>query len=98
MENLLAMISSVMQRQKKRLQLRHTCAVERVWRSHLNYYMAQAHLAVFYQRLPQQHRGDLEQRFTHRDARYYSLLFHFFSLCNKRLTLNTNTKKQHFSD
>lgn len=98
MENLLAMISSVMQRQKKRLQLRHTCAVERVWRSHLNYCMAQAHLAVFYQRLAQQHRGDLEQRFTHRDARHYPLLFQFFSLCNKILTLNTNTKKQHFSD
>ncbi|XP_039888994.1 cilia- and flagella-associated protein 54-like isoform X3 [Simochromis diagramma] len=88
MENLLAMISSVMQRQKKRLQLRHTCAVERVWRSHLNYCMAQAHLAVFYQRLPQQHRGDLEQRYS----QFHPLCF---SLAYSGVLVWRNNSQQH---
>lgn len=66
MENLITMLSSLAQRRKKQLQLRNTCCEERVWRSHLNYIMAQAHLTLLYQSLDQMHGGALQHRFTHR--------------------------------
>ncbi|XP_030602315.1 cilia- and flagella-associated protein 54 isoform X2 [Archocentrus centrarchus] len=74
-ENLLALISSVVQRQKKRLQLRHICSEERVWRAQLNYCMAQAHLAKFYQCLDRQHRGALEQRYSQFHPLCFSLAY-----------------------
>lgn len=65
-ENLLTMMSSVVQRHKKQLQLRSMCCEERVWKSHLNYSVAQAHLALFYQGLDQLHGGALQHRFSHK--------------------------------
>lgn len=62
-DNLLSKISSVVQMHKK-LQLRSKCSEERVWRSHLNYCMAQAHLALLYQDLDQLHEGPLQFRFV----------------------------------
>lgn len=61
-ENLLAMMTSVVQRHKKQLQLRSICCGERVWKSQLNYSVAQAHLALLYQGLDQLHGGALQQR------------------------------------
>lgn len=66
-ENLLTMMSSVVHRHKKQLQLRNMCCEERVWKSHLNYSMAQAHLALLYKDMDQQHRGALQHRFTHKN-------------------------------
>lgn len=65
-ENLLAMMSSVVQRHKKQLQLRNMCCEERVWKSNLNYSVAQAHLALLYQGLDQLHGGALQDRCTHK--------------------------------
>lgn len=45
-ENLLAVMSSVVKRNKKRLHLINMCSEERVWKAHLNYSMAQAHSAL----------------------------------------------------
>lgn len=65
-ENLLAMMSSVVQRHKKQLQLRNMWFEERVWKSNLNYSVAQAHLALLYQGLDQLHGGALQDRCTHK--------------------------------
>lgn len=65
-ENLLTLMSSVVKRHKKQFQLRNMCCEERVWKSHLNYSMAQAHLALLYQGLDQLHGVDLQQRFAHK--------------------------------
>lgn len=65
-ENLLTMMSSVVQRHKKQLQLRNMCSEERVWKSHLNYSMAQAHLALLYHGLNPLHGGALQHRFIHK--------------------------------
>lgn len=62
-ENLLAMMTTVVQRRKKQLQLRNLIADERAWRSRVNYCMAMAHLAQFYQCLELMHGRQLEQRF-----------------------------------
>ncbi|XP_074528634.1 cilia- and flagella-associated protein 54 [Halichoeres trimaculatus] len=50
-ENLLAVMSSVVKRNKKRLHLRNMCSEERVWKAHLNYIMAQAHSTLLYESL-----------------------------------------------
>lgn len=65
-ENLLTLMSSMVQRHKKQSQLRKMCCEERVWKSHLNYSLAQAHLALLYQDLDQLHGGTLQHRFTNR--------------------------------
>ena len=64
-ENLLATMSSAVQRQKKQFQLRNMCCEERVWKSHLNHIMAQAHLAQLYQGLDTLHGGALQNRSSH---------------------------------
>lgn len=69
-ENLLTMMSSVVHRHKKQLQLRKMCSEERVWRSHLNHTMAQAHIALLYQGLDKLHGGAQQ----HRLIRYKKLL------------------------
>nr|XP_008277006.1 PREDICTED: uncharacterized protein LOC103355117 [Stegastes partitus] len=74
-ENLLAMMSSMVQRQKKQLQLRSMCCGERVWRTHLNYLMAQAHIAVFYQGLDQIHGGALQHRYSQFNPLVFSLAY-----------------------
>lgn len=61
-ENLLNMISSMVNRNKKRQELRKLCKEERVWRTHLNYTMAQAHIALLYQGLDTLHGGTLQDK------------------------------------
>lgn len=68
-ENLLTMLSSVVHRHKKQLQLRKMCSEERVWKSHLNYTMAQAHLAQLYQSLDK-HGGPLQHRLIRNEQVY----------------------------
>ncbi|XP_019941027.1 cilia- and flagella-associated protein 54 [Paralichthys olivaceus] len=74
-ENLLTTMSSVVQRRKKQLRLRNLCCEERVWKSHLNYSMAQAHIALFYQDLDQMHGSGLQQRFSQLSPLYFSLAY-----------------------
>ncbi|CAJ1063980.1 cilia- and flagella-associated protein 54-like isoform X6 [Xyrichtys novacula] len=77
-ENLLATMSSVVKRNKKRLQLRITCCEERVWRAHLNYSMAQAHLALLYQNLDKLHGEALLPRYSHFNTSSFSLAYSGF--------------------
>ncbi|XP_068572705.1 cilia- and flagella-associated protein 54 [Cebidichthys violaceus] len=74
-ENLLTMMSSVVQRRKKLLQLRTMCCRERVWKSQLNYSMAEAHLALLYQGLDQLHGGALQQSYGQLNPLFFSLAY-----------------------
>ncbi|CAK6953846.1 cilia- and flagella-associated protein 54-like [Scomber scombrus] len=74
-ENLLTLLSSVVQRHKKQFQLRNMCCEERVWKSHLNYSLAHAHLAVFYQALNQLLGGDLQHRYSQLNPLCFSLAY-----------------------
>ncbi|XP_034745298.1 cilia- and flagella-associated protein 54-like isoform X2 [Etheostoma cragini] len=74
-ENLLTIMSSVVRRHKKQLQLRNTCCEERVWKSHLNYSMAQAHLALLYQGLDQLHGGALQHSYRQLNPLCFSLAY-----------------------
>ncbi|XP_034463390.1 cilia- and flagella-associated protein 54-like [Hippoglossus hippoglossus] len=74
-ENLLTTMSSVVQRRKKQLKLRNLYCEERVWKSHINYSMAKAHMALFYQGLDQLHGSTLQQRFSQLNPLYFSLAF-----------------------
>ncbi|XP_070700150.1 cilia- and flagella-associated protein 54 [Pempheris klunzingeri] len=74
-ENLLTMMSSVVQRHKRQLQQRNMCCEERVWRSTLNYIMAQAHLALLYQDLDQLHGGALQHRYSQLNPLCFSLAY-----------------------
>eukprot|EP00064_Thunnus_orientalis_P016483 superscaffoldBa00003282_g16549 len=59
----------------KQFQLRNMCSEERVWKSHLNYSMAQAHLTVLYQVLDQLHGGDLQHRYSQLNPLCFSLAY-----------------------
>lgn len=72
-ENLLTMMSFVVQRQKKQLQLRNMCCEERVWKSHLNYIMALAHVALLYEGLDKLH-GALQHKL---DCSYFTFTVFF---------------------
>ncbi|XP_047236025.1 cilia- and flagella-associated protein 54-like isoform X5 [Girardinichthys multiradiatus] len=74
-EDLLGIISSIVQRHKKLLHLRNLIAEERPWRSLINYCMAMAHLAKFYQALELMQGGQLEKRYSQLDAWWFSLAF-----------------------
>ncbi|XP_060941291.1 cilia- and flagella-associated protein 54-like [Limanda limanda] len=74
-ENLLTTMSSVVQRRMKQLKLRNLYCEERVWKSHFNYSMAKAHLALFYQGLDQLHGNTLQQRFSQLNLLYFSLAY-----------------------
>ncbi|XP_029304212.1 cilia- and flagella-associated protein 54 [Cottoperca gobio] len=74
-ENLLTMMSSVVQRLKKQFQLRNICCEERVWKSQLNYSMAQAHLALLYKGLCQLHGGALQHSYRQFDPLCFSLAY-----------------------
>ncbi|MEQ2229436.1 hypothetical protein ILYODFUR_018722, partial [Ilyodon furcidens] len=74
-EDLLGIISSIVQRHKKLLHLRNLIAEDRPWRSLINYCMAMAHLAKFYQALELMQGGQLEKRYSHLDAWWFSLAF-----------------------
>ncbi|XP_045896455.1 cilia- and flagella-associated protein 54-like isoform X2 [Micropterus dolomieu] len=74
-ENLLTLMSSMVQRHKKQSQLRKMCCEERVWKSHLNYSLAQAHLALLYQDLDQLHGGTLQHRYSQLDPLCFSLAY-----------------------
>ena len=63
-ENLLTTMSSVVKRRKNQLKLRNLYCEERVWKSLINYSIAKAHMALFYQGLDQLHGSTLQQRFT----------------------------------
>ncbi|XP_029957087.1 cilia- and flagella-associated protein 54 [Salarias fasciatus] len=72
-ENLLKRMSFIVRRNKKQLQLRQLCRDQSVWRSHLNYRMAQAHLALLYQGLDKLHGGALQHRYNQFDPWSFSL-------------------------
>ncbi|XP_033182211.1 cilia- and flagella-associated protein 54 [Anabas testudineus] len=74
-ENLLTMMSSVVHRHKKQLQLRKMCSEERVWRSHLNHTMAQAHIALLYQGLDKLHGGAQQHRYSQLNPLCFSLAY-----------------------
>ncbi|XP_053298051.1 cilia- and flagella-associated protein 54 [Pleuronectes platessa] len=74
-ENLLTTMSSLVQRRKKQLKLRNLYCEERVWKSHINYSIAKAHLALFYQGLDQLHGSILQQRFSQLNPLYFSLAY-----------------------
>ncbi|KAM6983519.1 cilia- and flagella-associated protein 54 [Tautogolabrus adspersus] len=74
-ENLLTMMSSVVKRSKKRLQLRNMCCEERVWRAHLNYCMAQAHLVLLFQSLDKLHGEALQHRYSYLNPLSFSLAY-----------------------
>ncbi|XP_068456804.1 cilia- and flagella-associated protein 54 isoform X1 [Clinocottus analis] len=73
--NLVTMMSSVVLRHKKQLQLRSMSCGERVWKSQLNYSMAQAHLALLYQGLDQLHGGALQQSYRQLNPLLFSLAY-----------------------
>nr|XP_046266152.1 cilia- and flagella-associated protein 54-like isoform X1 [Scatophagus argus] len=79
-ENLLTTMTFVVQRRKKLLQLRNMCCEERIWKSHLNYSMAQAHLALLYQCLDQLLGGALQHRYSQLNPLCFSLAFSGFLL------------------
>ncbi|XP_044078247.1 cilia- and flagella-associated protein 54-like [Siniperca chuatsi] len=74
-ENLLTMMSSVVQRHKKQLQLRNMCCEERVWKAHLNYSLAQAHLALLHQDLDQLYGRALQHRYSQLNPLCFSLAY-----------------------
>ncbi|XP_034539939.1 cilia- and flagella-associated protein 54-like isoform X4 [Notolabrus celidotus] len=74
-ESLLAAMSSVVKRNKRRLQLRKMCCEDRVWKAHLNYSMAQAHLALLYQSLDNMHREVLLPRYSSLNPMSFSLAY-----------------------
>ncbi|XP_029029514.1 cilia- and flagella-associated protein 54-like isoform X2 [Betta splendens] len=74
-ENLLDKMSSVVHRSKKRLQLRKLCKEESVWRSHLNYTMAQAHIALLHQGLDKLHGETLQDKYSQLNPLCFSLAY-----------------------
>ncbi|TNN63493.1 Cilia- and flagella-associated protein 54 [Liparis tanakae] len=74
-ENLFAMMTSVVQRHKKQLRLRSICYGERVWKSQLNYSMARAHLALLHQGLDRLHGGALQQSYSQLNPSFFSLAY-----------------------
>ncbi|XP_047462207.1 cilia- and flagella-associated protein 54-like isoform X2 [Mugil cephalus] len=75
MENLLNKMSAVVQCYKKRRQLRNMSHEERLWRSHLNYITAQAHLTILHQGLDQLHGEALQQRYSQCNPLCFSLAY-----------------------
>ncbi|XP_047192964.1 cilia- and flagella-associated protein 54-like isoform X3 [Scophthalmus maximus] len=74
-ENLLTTMASAVQRNKRLLKLRSLCCEERVWKSHLNYSMAQAHMVLFHKELDQLHGGGLQHRYSQLNLSYFSLAY-----------------------
>ncbi|PWA23023.1 hypothetical protein CCH79_00001892 [Gambusia affinis] len=72
-EHLLFLMSFVVQRNKKRIQLRNLIADERAERSFLNYCMATAHLEKFYQGMHLVNAGHLDERYSQLDIGWFSL-------------------------
>ncbi|KAM4620352.1 cilia- and flagella-associated protein 54 [Polymixia lowei] len=72
-ETVLMLMSSLMRCHKQRLQLRHICSEERVWRSHLNHIIAQAHLAVLHKGLDQLHGPALQHSYSQFNPLSFSL-------------------------
>ncbi|XP_016529392.1 cilia- and flagella-associated protein 54 isoform X1 [Poecilia formosa] len=72
-EHLLFLMSFVVQRNKKRIHLRNLVADERAERSFLNYCMATAHLAKFYQGVQLINEGHLNERYSQLDICWFSL-------------------------
>uniref|UniRef100_UPI0009B47C99 cilia- and flagella-associated protein 54 n=1 Tax=Monopterus albus TaxID=43700 RepID=UPI0009B47C99 len=93
-ENLLAMMSSVVQRHKKQLQLRNICCEERVWKSHLNYSMAQAHLALPYQGLDHLHGGALQYRYSQLNPMCFSLAYSGVMVWRNPQSLSQSSKHE----
>ncbi|KAM9348845.1 cilia- and flagella-associated protein 54 [Symphorus nematophorus] len=74
-ENLLTVMSSVVERHEKQFQLRNMCCEERVWKSRLNYSVAQAHLALLYQGLDRLHGEALQHRYSQLNPLCFSLAY-----------------------
>uniref|UniRef100_A0A3P9PWW2 Cilia and flagella associated protein 54 n=1 Tax=Poecilia reticulata TaxID=8081 RepID=A0A3P9PWW2_POERE len=72
-EHLLFLMSFVVQRNKKRIHLRNIVADERAERSFLNYCMATAHLAKFYEGVELINEGHLNERYSQLDICWFSL-------------------------
>ncbi|XP_024862076.1 cilia- and flagella-associated protein 54 [Kryptolebias marmoratus] len=72
-ENLLSMMAYVVRRNKRRIHLRSMCSEERVWRSYLNYCVAQAHFILLYQGLHRMLGGPTQQRYSQFDPFWFSL-------------------------
>ncbi|XP_030009343.1 cilia- and flagella-associated protein 54 [Sphaeramia orbicularis] len=90
-ENLLSLMSSMVQRSKKQKQLRKICSEEQVWKSHLNYTVAMAHLAVLYQGLNQLHGGPLIERYSQLNPLCFSMAY------SGVLVRQMNSQQQHSS-
>ncbi|XP_024122060.1 cilia- and flagella-associated protein 54 isoform X2 [Oryzias melastigma] len=69
-DNLLTMMSDVVRRSKKRLQLRNLCWEERPWRCQVHRCMAQAHLAAAHRDME-----TLQHSYSQFDPLYFSLAF-----------------------
>ncbi|XP_051903084.1 cilia- and flagella-associated protein 54-like isoform X2 [Hippocampus zosterae] len=86
-ERLLSSMNTVVERHSRRLQLRRRCSEERVWRSQINYNLAQAHLTLFEQDLHPLHGGSLQARYSH-------LNLSIFFLANSGVLLKRNLEEQ----
>ncbi|XP_072301761.1 cilia- and flagella-associated protein 54 [Eucyclogobius newberryi] len=65
---------------KKQVELRKMHCEERVWRTNLNYVVAQAHLALFYQSLDQLQEGLLLHRYSQLNPLNFSMTYSGVSL------------------
>ncbi|XP_032432607.1 cilia- and flagella-associated protein 54 [Xiphophorus hellerii] len=91
-ENLLFLMSFVVQRNKKRIQLRNLIADERAERSFLNYCMATAHLAKFYQGMHLINEGHLDERYSQIDICWFSLAHS--GIMMRKYSLPSSEKKE----
>ncbi|XP_054611224.1 cilia- and flagella-associated protein 54-like [Dunckerocampus dactyliophorus] len=86
-ERLLSALKSVFKVQQRRLQLRKTCSEERVWRSQLNYCIAQAHLTQFECDVHHFREGSLQSRHNHLNPSS-------FFLANSGFLMQRHSKEQ----
>ncbi|XP_061558417.1 cilia- and flagella-associated protein 54-like [Phycodurus eques] len=86
-ERLLSSMNTVVERHSRRLQLRRRCSEERVWRSQINYSIAQAHLSLFEKDLYPLHEGSLQSRYSH-------LKPSIFFLANSGVLVKRNLQEQ----
>ncbi|XP_034034310.1 cilia- and flagella-associated protein 54-like [Thalassophryne amazonica] len=91
-KKLLKLMSSTVHRHKKRVQQRKLCAEERVWRSHINYSIAQSHLAMLHKHLHQLYGETLQHRYSDLSPLWFSLA------SSGVLVQRTNSKQQQSPD
>ncbi|XP_061660030.1 cilia- and flagella-associated protein 54-like isoform X2 [Syngnathoides biaculeatus] len=86
-DRLMTSMNNVVERHSRRLQLRRRCSEERVWRSQINFSIAQAHLALFEKELHQLHEGSLQSRYSHLNPS-------IFFLANSGVLVKKNIQEQ----